>query len=865
MTLSLIGGAGQANADGVSNPLSPATMDDVLGVEGVGVAAFSSDGRWLAYNRVPPHDQLSDYSYFMIANGLSGHQVWIKPLTRRGAPKLQPGLDQKATNFLIGFSPDDHRLVVLEHKRGRFRLISCRIGRNRCVHFEVMPDTKDMYLVPARWNERLVWTSPETFVLATRDADMPGSEMRNRPIAADFLWRQWNEAWRGRIATGTEAISTGRDRSEEWATGDLVEFNIKTGRQRVVAQGRYAGTRASPDKRFLAAARVGERVRDSGDDLRQSGLLPRPVFDRRYALRILDVPSRQIHELPSPFNVDPHSFTWSASGDRLAVFGWEEQETSMQGRFYIIDVATLNVQRWDTGDLELANYRLDPTIPLSLGPARFALLNSGLAVYARPKTSERFDWFLISDAAAPEKLSEGIDQTTGELVHADATGITVLSRDGAYRLSDGRPAERRIFAGADMLTPLTYAANPVHSWSPEHPFVGWSLRHPFEDEGIFVASTQNGHSRIIFADFVDSTAEPKSIEIPIEGAATLAASQSANAALITIKERAATKLLLISSDGPSTELAHLNQHLNRVAHPITREITYTLNDPNGALPPREVRTCLLLPPDYQEGVRYPVVFELYPAVRRGGCRTLAGEAQPYAMRQDLWPARGIIHVRAIVPSDFARTEDGPIAGMDELVDQLADVLVQRGFADPERLVLYGFSQGGIASLYTATQLDRFAAVISKNGWADYFSHYFEGRGLLRYLHLGENGGDNRWRYECTGTGNDDMCPYGFDQTPFLDPEAYARNSPVALADRITAPVLLIHSDLDYFDISQYDKMFGALYRAGVDARYVRYWGEGHGLSSPANIRDLWQRIDAFLAEAKVLNPPSEHTGHGTSE
>ncbi len=122
---------------------------------------------------------------------------------------------------------------------------------------------------------------------------------------------------------------------------------------------------------------------------------------------------------------------------------------------------------------------------------------------------------------------------------------------------------------------------------------------------------------------------------------------------------------------------------------------------------------------------------------------------------------------------------------------------------------------------------------------------------MRYFHLDQNGGDNRWRYECTGGGASHDCPFGFGTTAYAKPERYARVSPVSRAHSIIAPVLLVHSDLDYFGMDQYDEMFGALYRAGKDARYVRYWGEGHGPSSPANIRDLWKRIDAFLIESHV--------------
>ena len=32
------------------------------------------------------------------------------------------------------------------------------------------------------------------------------------------------------------------------------------------------------------------------------------------------------------------------------------------------------------------------------------------------------------------------------------------------------------------------------------------------------------------------------------------------------------------------------------------------------------------------------------------------------------------------------------------------------------------------------------------------------------------------------------------------------------------------------------------------ASFVRYWGEGHVLESPANIRDMWTRVFAWLDE-----------------
>jgi dipeptidyl aminopeptidase/acylaminoacyl peptidase len=59
---------------------------------------------------------------------------------------------------------------------------------------------------------------------------------------------------------------------------------------------------------------------------------------------------------------------------------------------------------------------------------------------------------------------------------------------------------------------------------------------------------------------------------------------------------------------------------------------------------------------------------------------------------------------------------------------------------------------------------------------------------------------------------------------------------------VTAPIMLIHSDMDTFPITQYDRMFTALNLLGKRAELRRYWGEGHSPSSPANIRDMWGEI-----------------------
>lgn len=379
------------------------------------------------------------------------------------------------------------------------------------------------------------------------------------------------------------------------------------------------------------------------------------------------------------------------------------------------------------------------------------------------------------------------------------------------------------------------------------------VRYPLSPDLVLLAGAEeNGETAIVFLDARPGSAPPETLDTGQEGAHVIDASRAAGSLVATVTAGGATRLLLVRQGQADIELARINAHLDRVRHPEHRQVTYMLNDPENRLAPRQTEGCVMLPPDYDAGKSYPLLVDVYPTGTGGTCRTLKDLPQPAAVTADLWAARGFIYIRPAFPLDLIRTADGPVAAMGNVFDQTVDALVAQGYGDPDRVVLYGFSQGGLLSLVTATQTRKPAAVISMNGWADFFSHYFGARGLMRYFHLDQNGGDNRWRYECEMEGPSHYCPFGLRDSALDDPAAYARTSPVANARNITAPVLLVHSDFDYFDMAQYDEMFGALYRAGKEAVYVRYWGEGHGPSSPANIRDLWQRFDAFLTGAGLM-------------
>ena len=78
--------------------------------------------------------------------------------------------------------------------------------------------------------------------------------------------------------------------------------------------------------------------------------------------------------------------------------------------------------------------------------------------------------------------------------------------------------------------------------------------------------------------------------------------------------------------------------------------------------------------------------------------------------------------------------------------------------------------------------------------------------------------------------------------PWDDRLQWIENSPIYYLNRVETPLLLIHGDLDFVSLAQAEEMFSGLKRLEKEVEFVRYFGEGHVLSKPANIRDSWQRI-----------------------
>ena len=162
------------------------------------------------------------------------------------------------------------------------------------------------------------------------------------------------------------------------------------------------------------------------------------------------------------------------------------------------------------------------------------------------------------------------------------------------------------------------------------------------------------------------------------------------------------------------------------------------------------------------------------------------------------------------------------AMQDDVIDGL-DWLVASGIADPGRVCIVGGSYGGYVALVAAYKTpDRFRCAVSIAGIADL-------KDMKRGLYSYQFGNVSRARLQ---------------SDKVLD-----RDSPIAHADDVAVPLLIVHGDQDrVVFVEQSMRFVNALEKAGKPYKFVLQQGGDHFLSVASQRIQLLQEIDAFLRE-----------------
>lgn len=149
-----------------------------------------------------------------------------------------------------------------------------------------------------------------------------------------------------------------------------------------------------------------------------------------------------------------------------------------------------------------------------------------------------------------------------------------------------------------------------------------------------------------------------------------------------------------------------------------------------------------------------------------------------------------------------------------------------------------------------TQTSRFRTAIASASYSNLTSLYGSFYGQYRY---GDAGSPQR--AQVLRMLQFERGFYGADAPPWEQPERYRVNSPIWRVADVQTPLMLVHGDRDFVPIQQAEEFFTALYRQDKRVRFVRYAGEGHTITSRANVLDLWQRLTAWLEETMPARRP----------
>lgn len=256
----------------------------------------------------------------------------------------------------------------------------------------------------------------------------------------------------------------------------------------------------------------------------------------------------------------------------------------------------------------------------------------------------------------------------------------------------------------------------------------------------------------------------------------------------------------------------------------------------------QIEGVLHKPADFQAGKKYPLLVIIH-----GGP---TGISRPYrvAMR-GAYPIEQFLAKGAIILEPNYRGSAGygekfrslnvRNLGVGDAWDVLSGVdhLVAQGVADPARMGVMGWSQGGYISAFLATHEHQpFKAISVGAGISNWMTYYV----------------------------NTDIHPFTrqyLKATPWDDPAIYALTSPMTNIKRAKTPTLIQHGEFDTrVPTPNAYELYQGLQDVGVPVKLIIYKGFGHGLNKPKAVRaSMEHNLEWF---GKYVFAESETTAGG---
>ena len=239
-----------------------------------------------------------------------------------------------------------------------------------------------------------------------------------------------------------------------------------------------------------------------------------------------------------------------------------------------------------------------------------------------------------------------------------------------------------------------------------------------------------------------------------------------------------------------------------------------------------IEGILLKPADFDPTKKYPLLCVIHGGPT-GVDRPTLLDARYYPT--DIWAGRGALILKVNYRGSAGYGEkfrqlNVRNLGVGDAWDVLSgvDFLVNKGWVDPTKIGCMGWSQGGYISAFLTTSSTRFAAISVGAGISNWATYYY----------------------------NTDITPFTIqylNNDPALDPEIYAKTSPMTYIKQAKTPTLIQHGELDKrVPIANAYELRQGLEDRGVKVEMVVYKGYGHGITKPKSMRAVMQHNLAWF-------------------
>jgi dipeptidyl aminopeptidase/acylaminoacyl peptidase len=289
--------------------------------------------------------------------------------------------------------------------------------------------------------------------------------------------------------------------------------------------------------------------------------------------------------------------------------------------------------------------------------------------------------------------------------------------------------------------------------------------------------------------------------------------------------------VFLVADSGLTRLTHTNDEaLAGIRLGEVENVHFTSKDGT------EIEGFIIKPPGFEPGVRYPTVLRLH-----GG--PMMQYDFGFHFEGQLFAGAGYVVVMANPRGSSGYGQDFSTAiwqawGGKDFDDVMAavDDAVARGYSDPDRLAVGGWSYGGILTDHVITKTDRFKAAYSGASESLYITNY------------GHDHYQLWWENELG--------------LPWENPDLYRKMSPYYQVDKVVTPTLIVGGEQDWnVPIVNSEQLYQALKRLGVTTELVVYPGEFHEFTTPSYNKDLYERFLSWFAT--YIPGPETPSGGGS--